>query len=637
MTTSVVNNSVFRGFFEKQKLTRPNFIDWYRQPRIALSVEDKLDYLKQPIPPASIPAQAGVKNSVCSTSRAGDSLDCKRLSLLQIGRRIVCRKGLKNNKQKKPQLPARGQNQGKGKNKLAYAPKPKIPPPPKRENPTKDSICHQCGDTCHWKRNCPQKLNPKALSLYVGNGQRAAVEAIGTYHLCLPNRLVIVLNNCHYAPFITRGIILVSCLYDGGYVNRSLDNTISVSRNNMVYFSTIPRDGIFEIDLSNSNTNNSYMYANSLITQEASGSLKDLEIIQEEDTHPSINTSLNHEEDDLETDDPQSDIIPIRRSTRTRNALNRMYVYMDAEEHELGDFGEPTNYKAALLDLDKWLFKKKTDIDGVVHTFKARLVAKGFTQTYRVDYEETFYPVIDIRGIRILIAIVAYYDYEIWKIDVKTAFFNGHLSEEVYMEKPEAPPMDPPKTLNGSKGWGIQESIDSSFARFNTIITSLKPVDEGKKERVKFIALKAKKESSDDETSTSGSDDEEYAMAVRNFKKFFRRKGKFVRKPREEKKLFRQRDDKKGKSDRKCFRCGDPNLLVGDCPKPSRNKDQKAFIRGSWSDSENDAEDKTNDETCLMAQSSNEGFAAILVVLVIGASQSRQHGKSESDSYYLSD
>ncbi|GKE98535.1 zf-CCHC domain-containing protein [Tanacetum coccineum] len=99
----------------------------------------------------------------------------------------------------------------------------------------------------------------------------------------------------------------------------------------------------------------------------------------------------------------------------------------------------------------------------------------------------------------------------------------------------------------------------------------------GKKERVKSIALKAKKESSDDETSTSGSDDKEYAMAMR-----------------------------RGKSDRKCFRCGDPNHLIGDCPKPSRNKDQKVFIGGSWSDSENDAKDKTNDETCLMAQSSNE-------------------------------
>nr|GEW82884.1 hypothetical protein [Tanacetum cinerariifolium] len=115
-----------------------------------------------------------------------------------------------------------------------------------------------------------------------------------------------------------------------------------------------------------------------------------------------------------------------------------------------------------------------------------------------------------------------------------------------------------------------------------------------------------KKESSDDETSTSRRNDKEYAIFVRNFKKFFRRKGKFVRQPRKEKKLFRQRDEKKGKSDRKCFRCGDLNHFIIDCLKPSCNKDQKAFIGGSWSDSKNDSEDKINDETCLMAQSLNE-------------------------------
>ncbi|GKC98982.1 retrotransposon protein, putative, ty1-copia subclass [Tanacetum coccineum] len=64
----------------------------------------------------------------------------------------------------------------------------------------------------------------------------------------------------------------------------------------------------------------------------------------------------------------------------------------------------------------KWLFKKKTDIDGIVHTYKACLVAKGYTQTYGVDYKETFSPVDDIRAIRILIAIVAFYDYEISKV-----------------------------------------------------------------------------------------------------------------------------------------------------------------------------------------------------------------------------
>ncbi|GJU61099.1 hypothetical protein Tco_1238865 [Tanacetum coccineum] len=96
---------------------------------------------------------------------------------------------------------------------------------------------------------------------------------------------------------------------------------------------------------------------NSLITQEASESLEDLEIIQVEDMYPSIDTSLNHEEDDLEIDEPRSDIIPIRRSTRTRNTPSRMCLYIDAEEHELGDLGEPANYKAALLDheSEKWL------------------------------------------------------------------------------------------------------------------------------------------------------------------------------------------------------------------------------------------------------------------------------------------
>ncbi|GJZ60965.1 zf-CCHC domain-containing protein [Tanacetum coccineum] len=167
-----------------------------------------------------------------------------------------------------------------------------------------------------------------------------------------------------------------------------------------------------------------------------------------------------------------------------------------------------------------------------------------------------------------------------------------------------------------AKVTAIEESKNLSSLALDEIIGNRKvhkdvmekdsKIYRGKKERVKSFALKAKKEYSDDETLTSGSNDEEYVMAVRNFKKFFRRKGKFVRQPREEKKSFQQRDEKKGKSDRKCFRCSDPNHLIGDCPKPPRNKDQKAFIGGSWSDSENDAEDKTNDETCLMAQSSNE-------------------------------
>ncbi|GJR83152.1 zf-CCHC domain-containing protein [Tanacetum coccineum] len=176
------------------------------------------------------------------------------------------------------------------------------------------------------------------------------------------------------------------------------------------------------------------------------------------------------------------------------------------------------------------------------------------------------------------------------------------------------------------------ESIDSAFARFNTIITSLKALDEGyfsknyvrkflralrpkwrakvtaieesknltslsldeligilkvhemiikkdseivkaKVER-KSLALKAKKESSDEECSTSGSEDEKYAMAVRDFKKFFKKR--------------------------------DPNHLIRECPKPPRDKNQRAFVGGSWSDSGEENDEKIQDETCLVAQAPNE-------------------------------
>ncbi|GJW72365.1 retrovirus-related pol polyprotein from transposon TNT 1-94 [Tanacetum coccineum] len=68
----------------------------------------------------------------------------------------------------------------------------------------------------------------------------------------------------------------------------------------------------------------------------------------------------------------------------------------------------------------------------------------------------------------------------------------------------------------------------------------------------------------------------------------------------------RSRDDKNGKNDRKCFRCGDPNHLIGECPKPPKDKNQRAFVGGSWSDSSEEDDEKAKDETCLVAQASNE-------------------------------
>nr|GEX51620.1 UBN2 domain-containing protein [Tanacetum cinerariifolium] len=167
-----------------------------------------------------------------------------------------------------------------------------------------------------------------------------------------------------------------------------------------------------------------------------------------------------------------------------------------------------------------------------------------------------------------------------------------------------------------AKVTAIEESKDLTSLSLDELIENLKvhemiikkdsEIVKAKGER-KSLALKAKKESSDEKSSTSKSEDEEHVIAVRDFKMFFKR---------------RERD---------------LNHVIEECPKPPKDKNQRAFVGGSWSNSGEEDDKKARDETCLMAQASSEGFAVVLAVLVIETSQSRQHGKSESDSYYLSD
>ncbi|KAL0294865.1 UNVERIFIED_CONTAM: Retrovirus-related Pol polyprotein from transposon RE2, partial [Sesamum angustifolium] len=97
---------------------------------------------------------------------------------------------------------------------------------------------------------------------------------------------------------------------------------------------------------------------------------------------------------------------------------------------------DPRTYGEVMLDidLDKWLEAMKSKMDSMVNgevTFKARLVAKGCTQQPRVDFEETYSPVAMTKSIRIMLAIAAWYDYEIWQMDINRAFLNGFIEEEI--------------------------------------------------------------------------------------------------------------------------------------------------------------------------------------------------------------
>ncbi|GJW63030.1 retrotransposon protein, putative, ty1-copia subclass [Tanacetum coccineum] len=318
----------------------------------------------------------------------------------------------------------KGKGKGKGKDK-SYIPKPKKPKPSAKKHPTKDDVCHHCKEVGHYY----------------------ALETATRILKMVPTKKV------DKTP------------YELWYAE---------------------------------------FFEKSLITQEVSGRAIDLEEIQDEDTSPSeITSKIPMEVEGFEP--PQEEVILIRRSERTHRAPNRLCLNVEAEEHSLGDLNEPTSYKAAMLDpksnkwlgvmnaemqsmIDnmvwvlvdlppncktvgsKWIFKKKTDMDGIVHTYKARLVAKGYTQLYGVDYEETFSPVADIRAIRILISIAAYYDYEIWQMDVKTAFLNGYLDEDIYMVQPEGfiDPNHPRKVCKLKRSiYGLKQASRSWNKRFD--------------------------------------------------------------------------------------------------------------------------------------------------------------------------
>ncbi|KAD2805330.1 hypothetical protein E3N88_38707 [Mikania micrantha] len=239
------------------------------------------------------------------------------------------------------------------------------------------------------------------------------------------------------------------------------------------------------------------------LSEGTSGRTVELEEVQDsqDDTHLVV-TSNQHEDVENDHVDDQ-DTQNVRRSGRISVLPERYGFFMDG--CYVVDSNEPTTYRDAMSKTDfdkwqeamnvemqsmydnqvwelvtpplkskvvgrKWVFKRKTDMHGNLDTYKARLVAKGFTQIQGVDYDETFSPVAMLKSIRILFAIAAYYDYEIWQMDVKTAFLNGYLEEDVHMEQPEGfvDPKHPNKVCKLKKSiYGLKQASRSWHHRFD--------------------------------------------------------------------------------------------------------------------------------------------------------------------------
>ncbi|KAJ9540774.1 hypothetical protein OSB04_027280 [Centaurea solstitialis] len=122
----------------------------------------------------------------------------------------------------------------------------------------------------------------------------------------------------------------------------------------------------------------------------------------------------------------------------------------------------------------KWVFKIKTRSDGSVDRYKARLVAKGFNQEYGIDYEETFAPVARITSVRSLLAIAATKHWPLFQMDVKNAFLNGDLSEEVYMTPPPGVSLPPGHVCRLRKAlYGLKQAPRAWFEKFSKTVLSL--------------------------------------------------------------------------------------------------------------------------------------------------------------------
>ncbi|GKA58668.1 retrotransposon protein, putative, ty1-copia subclass [Tanacetum coccineum] len=168
---------------------------------------------------------------------------------------VMAIRGGKIQKANKKSFKAKGKGNanGKGKDKQVYIPTPKI-----LNQHLKRTLLRMTPATT--ARRGAIKLEQGALYLYVGNGVRAHVEAIRSFDLVLPNGLVICLDNCHYAPTITRGVVSVHRLVENGFVQCFTDYRILVSKNEVLYFNAIPHDSIYEIDMHNLEPNVNSIY-----------------------------------------------------------------------------------------------------------------------------------------------------------------------------------------------------------------------------------------------------------------------------------------------------------------------------------------------------------------------------------------
>ncbi|KAG9444834.1 hypothetical protein H6P81_016174 [Aristolochia fimbriata] len=297
--------------------------------------------------------------------------------------------------------------------------------------------------------------------VYMGNNTYCDVIGTGTVRLKLPSGNYLVLTEVLCAPNIRRNLISIPCLDKKGLETCFKSGKATVGRNNSILFSGTLIDGLYSLDLYSRSTSNVKVDFDT--DRKPPSALKDFYVLTSDVSDPNEEVLL---------DDPQTyeQALESKDSTEWLKAIQEELDSMDKNKVwklvELLEGKQPIGCK--------WIFKKKLKPDGTIERYKARLVAKGFTQKEGIDYKETYSPVSVFTSIRVLLAIVAYLDLELYQMDVKTAFLNGDLEEEIYMRQPEglAVKDQGDKVCRLTKAInGLEQSPRQWFFTFHKVIT----------------------------------------------------------------------------------------------------------------------------------------------------------------------
>nr|GEV37960.1 hypothetical protein [Tanacetum cinerariifolium] len=379
-----INHSAFRSMFEKEKLSGNNFNDWFRQLKLVLRVEKKMFVIKQPLPVA--PAADSAVNVLAEWNPLSLNL-CLRNKLEWRDFAEFVRKYNMH-------------NIGKTINEIhAILIEYENGLPKKAKTPQVMMI----------KGGKIQKANKKSLKAK-GTGKAKGKGKDKQVYIAKPK------NPKHAAKeHPTKDDTYHHCKEVGHW-----------KRNCPVYLDELMKKQK-QVGYASSPVIARYaeFFEKNLITQEVSRRAIDLEEIQDKDTSPSeITSEIPIEVEGFKP--PQEEVIPIHMSERTHRAPNRLCLNVKVEEHSLGDLNKPASYKAAILDSEsnKWIDVMNAEIQSMIDNMVWVLV--DLPPSFKtVGSKWIFKKKTDIDA--------AYYDYEIWKMDVKTAFLNGYLDEDIYM------------------------------------------------------------------------------------------------------------------------------------------------------------------------------------------------------------